>query len=237
MENNLNIFKHIVDFINELNDLCGARFKSVFLYKRIIKSTTFTHEIAIKRNIELFRSFCTENRDAIQTTDEKLIKNPVISYSDRVFLNFKEIFAFADEESKKSIWQHILVLSAFLDPLGNAKKVLKDMASKKEEGGNEEKFLNSLLEKIEASVDPAKDSTPTAAISNMLQNGTFNNILSSVQTGFESGNLDITKLLGAMQGMMTKIGGPDATAGMMGGLGNPLDMLKMLGPMLDSKKP
>lgn len=237
MENNLNIFKHIVDFINELSDLCGNRFKSVFLYKRVIKSTTFSHEIAIKRNIDLFRSFCTENRDAIQTTDEKLIKNPVISYSDRVFLNFKEIFGFADEDSKKSIWQHILVLSAFLDPLGNAKKVLKDMASKKEDGSNEEKFLTNILEKIESSVDPSKDSNPTAAISTMLQNGTFNTILSSVQNGFESGTLDITRLMGAMQGMMTKIGGDGAMAGAMGGMGNPLDMLKMLGPMLDNKKP
>ena len=124
------IFNSISKFIKELNIHFGNNQKSLQLYSRLIEKTTIIHDEPIKKHIKAFKKFCIDNRDAITNTDYKLIVEDKISYSERVYLNIKQIFNTADEDEKKVIWTHILHLSALLDPSNKAKEKSNNLSNK-----------------------------------------------------------------------------------------------------------
>lgn len=228
---NLNVFKVISNFINDLGDLFSDQ-HSLKLYKRFMQKTTFSHEQTINKNIELFRVFCVANRSSIESKDEKKLEQKKIEYSDKIFIDFSQIFSKADKESRDAIWQYLLTISAYLDPSSNAKKLLKQMSEeskKKGQSGNEENFLTNIIEKVEKSIDVKSASeNPTAAIAGILSSGVFTDLIGNMQNGIESGSLDINKLMGVVQGMMSTLS-TDGSGGPSAG-GNPMDMLKMLNP-------
>jgi hypothetical protein len=202
MDTNIIIFKTISTFIIDLSELYGKRQHSLSLYKRLISKTAIVHEKAIDKNIDIFKTFCIQNREAIQSKNETLLTNPLLKYSDRVFINMADIFKMADEESKEVIWRHLLTISAFLDPVSNAKKILKEM-QETETGSKEENFLTGIIEKVENSIDPqATSQNPMQAVASIMQSGVFTDLITSMQTGIESGELNINKLMGTVQGML-----------------------------------
>lgn len=204
--NNILIFKAISGFIRDLSDLYGKEQRSLNLYRRLIEKTSIIHEQAISKNIEIFRKFCVANRDAFQLADSDKVGETVIKYSDKVFIDMAAIFKLADSDSKQSIWKHLLTISAFVDPGSNAKKMLKEMSqdSKNNGGsGKEEDFLSSIIQKVEGSIDPeAASANPMAAISSIMTSGVFTDLIGSMQSGIESGELNIEKMLGTVQSML-----------------------------------
>lgn len=204
--NNILIFKAISGFIKDLSDLYGKEQHSLNLYRRLIEKTSIIHEQAISKNIEIFRKFCVANREAFQLADSDKVGETVIKYSDKVFIDMAAIFKLADSDSKQSIWKHLLTISAFVDPGSNAKKMLKEMSqdSKNKGGsGKEEDFLSSIIQKVEGSIDPeAATANPMAAISSIMTSGVFTDLIGSMQSGIESGELNIEKMLGTVQSML-----------------------------------
>jgi hypothetical protein len=204
--NNILIFKAISGFIRDLSDLYGKEQHSLNLYRRLIEKTSIIHEQAISKNIEIFRKFCVANREAFQLADSDKVGETVIKYSDKVFIDMAAIFKLADSDSKQSIWKHLLTISAFVDPGSNAKKMLKEMSqdSKNKGGtGKEEDFLSSIIQKVEGSIDPeAATANPMAAISSIMTSGVFTDLIGSMQSGIESGELNIEKMLGTVQSML-----------------------------------
>lgn len=201
------IFNSISKFIKELNVHFGEKQKSLQLYSRLIEKTTIIHDEPIKKHIKAFKKFCIDNRDAITKTDYKLISNDKIEYSERVYLNIKHIFNAADTDEKKVIWTHILHLSALLDPSNKAKEILKKSmnSDKNKGGGNEENFLNNIIDEVEEHVDP--NANPMQAVSNIMQSGLFNNLVGNMNDGLQNGDLDLSKLMGTVQSMVTNLTG------------------------------
>ena len=198
---NLLTFKAISKFINELAEIFSSDNHSLKLYSRLIQKTTLTHDNAIRKHIEVFRNFCINNRDSIVNKNIKL-NNPVVEYSEKVFINFNDIFKESDSETSNVIWNHLLTISALVDPSSKAKEILKSSKDTKEAN-----FLSDILNKVETNVNP--NSNPLEAVSSIMSSGVFTELISGMNSGIQDGSLDLGKLMGTVQKMCTSIGGID----------------------------
>ena len=221
-------FKAISNFTSELGELFSKKQRSLKLYCRLINKTTIVHDKSIKKHIDAFRRFCVTNRDAIVKKSVDDLTMSKISYSQRVFIDMIEIFNLSDKDTANVIWQHLLCISAIVDPAGKAKELLKENLAAGKTGGDETNFLTDIIDKVEANVDP--DASPMEAVSSIMKSGIFTDLIGGMNNGLENGSLDIGKLMGAVQGMVGQLG--DKTGGdpqaegamnmlstMMGGLG------------------
>lgn len=204
-------FRAICSFVSDLNDVYGNRYKPLKLYNRLISQTKITHDQAIKKHISIFHDFCQNNRSAISSQDANKLETPKIAYSDRVFIDMAHIFTMADKETIPIIWKHILTISAIIDPAGRAKDILKNIQAP---GKDETDFIQNIISKVEQNIKP--DSNPMEIMSTMMQSGVLNDLMSNMQGSISSGKMDIGKLLGAVQGMVSNMssevqGDPNAT--------------------------
>lgn len=189
-------FKAIHSFIAALNEEFGKKNKALKLYGRLIEQTTFSHEFAIKKHVKCFMEWCIKNREEIYAKKYQQLRGNV-SYSDKVFLNIKDLFKIADTEQRNVMWQHILTISALVDSTGRAKQILKQNY----QDSNESNFLTDIIEKVEGSIDPTNPN-PMDAIGKIMSSGVFTNLVSSMNEQVNSGELDITKMLSVVQSMV-----------------------------------
>lgn len=211
-DSNLLTFRAISTFVTDLSEIYCENQHSLALYARLLEKTSIIHEGPIIKHIESFRKFCVDNRDKIFQKDSELINNE-IRYSEKVYIDMKEIFELCknDLDTTATIWQHILTISAFVDPTGKAKQILKQNVNKKEivqknddTPTNEEDFLQDIFNKVENTVDPNSD--PMSAISGIMNSGIFTELVGGMQNGLQDGSLNINKLMGSVQGMVSKLG-------------------------------
>lgn len=201
-ETELIAFKTITSFINDLNESFYEDYPSIKLYHHLLSKTTLSHDSAISKHVKIWQQFCIDNRETIQVRSEKL-SNPIVEYSEKVTVDLSTVFNLCkgDKETKNVIWQHILTISALLDLAGEARKVLKELNEKG--GGGEADFLGDIITKIEDTVDPNAD--PMTAISSVMSSGIFTDLISGMGEGLQSGELDINKLMGSVQTMVSKM--------------------------------
>lgn len=251
IDTSLVTFKAISTFSSSLEEIFGKRQRPLKLYVRLLTRTTLSHEKAIKKHIEAFREFCTANREALETKDaKKLVKNKII-YSERVYIDMSRIFSAADKETTNIIWEHLLTIAALVDPTGKARQILKESA-KKGNSATEANFLTDIIGKVEKHVDPEAD--PMQAVASIMQSGVFADLVGGMGSGLQDGSLDLGKLMGTVQSMVSNLseGATDAkqwdTADLLGSMMGSLKagasdapsggvpdlsgVLNMMGPML-----
>jgi hypothetical protein len=222
-------FKAISTFTLELSQIFTS-YHSLKLYARLISKTTLSHDVAINKHVSVFRDFCIANRDAIVNKDLAAMVEDRAAFSERVFIDVKVILGKADTETAGAIWNHLLCISALVDPAGKAKAVLKEHMESKD-SGNEADFLTNIISKVEEHVDPEAD--PMTAVSSIMKSGVFTDLISGMNDGLSSGNLDLGKLMGSVQGMMGAMGGAGGMPDMMGGGSDPMAMMtQMMGGMM-----
>jgi hypothetical protein len=205
MSNHLVVFKSISNFISSLNECFGKDQKTLQLYARLISRTTVAHEEAIDKHIGIFKKFLNANKDAILEKSTEFEVNK-ISYNDRVYINMSVIFNKAENSEKDVIFQHLLNIYSQIDPESNAKKVLKDSMKKNrdaEDNGAEENFINNLIENVSKNVDENDD--PLKTVNNIMQSGVFTDLLGGMSNGINSGELDLGRLMGTVQTMVTSL--------------------------------
>jgi hypothetical protein len=193
-------FKAIHTFVMSLNEEFGSRNKALRLYARLIEQTTFSHELPIRKHVQAFTQFCVNNRDAILTKNINQMNQPKIAYSDRVFINLKELFKMADADQQSVMWQHILTISALVDSSGRAKQILKKTAKKG--SAKEVNFLTDMIEKVEKNINLDQASNPFEAITQIMSSGVLTDLIGSMNQNINSGQLDMSKMFGAIQGMI-----------------------------------
>ena len=199
-DNSLISFKLISSFVSELRELFSGKQRSLKLYFRLLSKTTLMHGEAIKKHVDAFRKFLTVNREYIYSkgTEGSLV-NGIITYSSKVFIDMQAIFELADRETKTVIFTHLLTISALVDPSGRAREILKEMKETPETD-----FLSDIFSKIEKSVDPDSDN-PMDAVSGFMGSGQFSELLSGMNQGMMDGSLDLGKLMGSLQGVISKL--------------------------------
>jgi len=203
-DSNVLIFKCICNFIKDLNESFGKYQKSLLLYAHLIEKTGIIHEEPIKKHMMCFHDFVKANEEAILAKDWALMNAFTIHYSDKVFIDIRDVYQRADAEEKKILWMHLITLLAVLHPSSQAKKVLQEEKSRKEKVGeeaNEEQFLSKLIDKVSVHMNP-KTSTPTEMMSNLMTSGVFNELVDNMNQGFSNGDLDIGKMIGSLQSMI-----------------------------------
>lgn len=195
----INYFNTIVNFINELSSLYGKKTKPLTLYQHLLSKTTFSCKDAINKNVNLFKTFCIENKENI--LERKLpLKNTLISYSSKVFLDINEMMVFAKEDNNlETIWSYLLTFLAMTDPSSNAKNILKHKSD-----DNSKKFIDNIIGQLEDKVDPNIEE-PNVAIGTIWSSGILSNIIGDLNEGVESGELNMDGLIGTLSGMLVKI--------------------------------
>ena len=254
------VFKAISDFVIELSSIFGNKkeHKSLLLYNRLIRKTKLfsSNKTPIRKHINTFTDFCIRNRIAIIQKNKNLIGVEavvsdtvvsdtvvsdtvvsdvssflIIQYSERVYIDIKSILKLSDEQTCDAIWNHLLTISAFVDPAGNAKEILKaNLKSTNGDNINENMFLENIISQVEKSIPPngsgSGDADPMKMISSIMQSGVFTDLIGGMNQGLSNGSLDIGKLMGTVQGL---IGGMTNIPGGDGGGENPMmNMMNMM---------
>jgi hypothetical protein len=205
-------FKAIASFIHDMNEIYGSNYKPLLLYSALVEKTGIIHEEPIRKHLTVFQQFLVDNEEAIMTRNEKIMKDSTIRYSEKVFINMAEIFEMAGND-KASIWQHLLTLSALLNPASKAKEILRKDKETKEP---EDDFLSHLVDKVGKHIDPSS-TNPMESMNNLVASGVFGELMSSMDKGIGDGTLDMQKMVGSLQNMI-------------GSLSTMMDVDKMKGP-------
>jgi hypothetical protein len=193
-------FKAISNFTAELGELYSKKQRSLMLYNRLIKKTTVVHDKSIKKHIDAFSLFCTSNKDAIMSKSIEKIVTSRICYSQRVFIDIIDILHMSDKDTSNVIWEHLLCISALLDPSGKAREQWKEnLASVKSRKG-ESTFLTDIFDKVKSVVDI--NSSPMEIISSLMKSGIFNEIVSNMKKGLSDGSLNLAELTKEIQNMV-----------------------------------
>lgn len=193
------IFKAIVSFIRDLNEIYGTSQKSLCLYAALIEKTGLVHEEPIKKHIKSFHNFITSNETAILQKNMTLFVDPVIRYSEKVYIDISEIMSLAKENFSdiQEIWKHLLTLSALLNPASQARQILQQDNNNTQD----DSFLTDLIDKIGKHVDPTS-SNPMESMTSLMSSGVFNEIMSSMNDGVQEGKLDMRSMVGGLQKMI-----------------------------------
>lgn len=205
VDTSLVTFKAISNFTTSLEEVFGKDERPLKLYVHLISKTTLSHEKAIHKHIEAFRLFCTANREALEARSVSKLVETKISYSERVYIDISRIFAAADKETTAIIWKHLLTISALVDPTGKARQILKDAAEKGTSPATEANFLNDIIGKVEEHVDP--DANPMEAVASIMKSGVFAELVGGMGNGLQDGSLDLGKLMGTVQSMVSTLSG------------------------------
>jgi hypothetical protein len=202
--NELLAFQAISSFIGDVNTVFGSSQRSLGLYARLIEKTTFKNVDAIRKHILAFKKFCIESRNGLKEQNADNLSANNISYSERVYINVKQILRKSDRQSSDAVWQHLRTISAICDPQAKMKEVLQ---SQPENSANKSKdFLQGLLSKVEDNID--KDATnPTEAVSKLMSSGVMEEMMTEMSAGMQNGDLNLGSLMGSIQGMVSNIQG------------------------------
>lgn len=229
-QSNLIVFQAISNFTKCLAEIYGSEQKSLALYERLINHTTLSHADAIEKHIAAFRAFCTTNRDKILEQNDKELDNPSIVYSPRVYINLKPIFEKADEDTKSTIWSHLVSILALVDKTSSSlcKDALAKLMTKIDEPTPEsDDFISNIMNKVEKHVKP--DASPQEAMASIFSSGIISELMTSFTTGMQNGQMDVGKLMGSVQKMMGGIQGEEAPEGAGDMMGMMTNMMGMLG--------
>lgn len=202
-DNSLIAFKAITNFTKELTSVFGKTHRPLKLYNHLITKTTLAHDEIIKKHIQAFREFCVENSEALYEKNKEKITKTKVEYSNRVYIDLKLILNKADRETSNVIWQHLLTISALVNPAGKAKQVLKELKEKSNsEASNEIDFIQNLISKVETEVDP--NANPLEAVTSIMQSGMFQNLVTDITENVNSGNFNINRMIGSLKGVITE---------------------------------
>jgi hypothetical protein len=200
MDSQSKIFNQIVTFVDDLATEFGTKQHSLILYNRLLSKTKLEHQDSVKKHIKAFENFTNKNRLAILDKDVTKFVDTKILYSVKVHIKMDEIFKMADTNTSNNIWKYLLVITRMINPADTA--VLKLLEKVNEEKSNESNFLTNIISDIEKHVDP-NTTDPMAAIMGLVSSGAFTNIISTMSASVEDGSIDMNKLFGSVQGMMS----------------------------------
>lgn len=210
-DSTLLIFKAITAFVHDMNEIYGDRHKPLSLYAHLVEKTGIIHEEPIRKHLQIFRTFLTENEDAIMGRDTTTMKTHTIQYSEKVYIDMNEIWTMSEDSvaDRESIWKHLLTLSALLNPSSQAKEILRREREKESSASassadgvrSEDDFLSGLIDKVGKHIDPTS-ANPMDSMNSLMSSGVFGELMTSMDKGIENGTLDMQKMVGSLQKMI-----------------------------------
>ena len=209
-------FQAISQFVVDANEVGGSTQRSLQLYSRLIEKTNLTSREAIKKHISGFLRFCLENRESLKTQQIESLDPTTVEYSPRVYINIRLLLKNSSGEDQEAIWNHLMTISAIVDPEAKMKEVLTEKAkieqksendtiiSLNSDGSAEDDFIQNIMTKVETSVDP-NSTDPSAALGQIMTGGLMTDMMSSMTQGMQNGSLDLGKMMGSLQKMVGQL--------------------------------
>ncbi len=195
-----NAFCKILNFVNELNNVFGSKYKNIKKYYNLLKKSQ-TKPFAVDKNASIFESFVVKNKTFIIEKDiSKLVSDNITFSENNVFINIRQIINESDDETKDVIFKHLQVISYAL--LGDEK--VKE-AILKDNGDNEGKFIDTFMQKVTNAFEKENYSDPLSATLGLLQSGIFNDVVQSLSSKHKSKEISIDKLVNKLQSTMTNM--------------------------------
>jgi len=189
-------FTKILTFVKELNNTFGNKYQNIQLYYKLLKKTPVSNKVAIKKQNLVFSTFLSNNEEAVLKSDYSLFKDDKISFSDRVYINIRQIIS--ESEDASVIFKHLQLISILF------KKDDKMIEALKSENDDKEgQFLNKFMNKVETvfNTSDTPETDPMKAAMSLIQSGVLSDMTKEISTG----KLNINKLLGNLQGMMKDV--------------------------------
>lgn len=197
MGENMKLYKCIKTYVKNLDECYGEDLVNIRLYNNLLKKTTSSHTEAIDKHIKLFSDFCDVNEKIILSNEYNNLVNSKIKFTENVYLDMNEILEMCDDNSeKKNMWKHLQLMCSVNNPSINAKEVLFQKET------SETNFLKNMMDKVESSVENMDSSNPMEAITGMMSSGVFSELVGSMTSGLQSGDLNIGNLLGTVNEMV-----------------------------------
>ncbi len=184
-------FSKILAFVNELNRNFGNKHKNLGLYYTFLKEKTpLSNKKAISKQNDVFKKFLENNREAVLNMDVKLLKDDNIAFSEKVYINLKQLLT-ENKDAVEVIFKHLQLISALLLEDNTMIEALKE--------DKESKFLDKYVSKIDElfkNTNGVED--PMAAAMSLLQSGA----LSDMTKELKEGKLNVGKLITSLQEKM-----------------------------------
>lgn len=205
--NDLAAFQHILDFVTNIQDHFGSvknnSVRPINLYYRLISKMGFNDDDLILKHINVFQTFCVNNRDAIMNRDCKKIVNSRIEFSDKIYIDMKYIFKSADAITTKVIWEYILAISRYVDPTEKVDELIKNL--KHESAGKESNFIADMMETLGTQINDGGSTNPMEMIGGLMNSDLFTTMVGSMNSNIQNGDLDLGKLMGSMAGLVNNV--------------------------------
>jgi hypothetical protein len=184
-------YSKILAFVNELNRNFGDKHKNLGLYYVFLKEKTpLSNKKALAKQNNVFLKFLENNREAVLNMDLKLLRDENISFSEKVYINIKQLLT-ENKDAREVIFKHLQLISALLITDDKMVDALKE--------DKENKFLDKYVSKIDdlfKNTNGVED--PMAAAMSLLQSGA----LSDMTKELKNGNLNVGKLISSLQEKM-----------------------------------
>lgn len=207
-------FGCIRSFVDDLWELFGDE-KSplpINLYRRLLRNVN-------EDDVEIVNYFLSGFRYFLQTYEEQILEGRLtdipkgvrINYKDsnKVYLDIQKYIYKSDPETRDVIRQHLLTISTILDPNSNKMEKLDNSGIEDlgiDESTPEGKLFGDIMHRTRdamSSFGEEDTMNPTIAFISLAQSGFLTDLMGDFQQRAESGEIDIQKLFGTMQSMMT----------------------------------
>lgn len=203
---NIDAFGAIVNFVNDLWDVFGkgSVVTPLSLYHRLISKINLSDTEGIQKAVSGFKTFFSSNEVYLVANKlENIPRGVVINYgtSDKIVLEIQKFIYQSDPSIKASIRQHLLTISAIIEPdtkkIEQLEKRLNDLNV--DTNTAEGKFISNIMEKAKTGMSSIDTNDPTQAMMAIFQSGVIQEMIGGLQNGVTSGQMDIRTLMSTMQ--------------------------------------
>ncbi len=202
-DKSLKIFSKILAFGKELNDTFGNKYNNVRLYYKLLKKTPVANKSAISKHNYIFENFYNSNKQFVISKSIKELVFDNITFSDKVFINIKQLMNETDKETRETIFKHLQLISYMITGDKEIKESLTGTSiAALDDKDNESEFISGFMSKVEGAFRDKNYDNPLTATMDLLQSGIFTDVVNTMSKDLSSGKLNINKLLGNVQGMV-----------------------------------
>ena len=219
-------FCKILNFVNELNNVFGSKYKNIKKYYNLLKKSQ-SKPFAVSKQTAIFDQFVNQNKEFVISKDvSKLTMDDIVFSENNVFINLRQVITESDSETKDAIFKHLQVISyAFSNDEQIKQAILKDNKD------NEGQFIDTFMQKVTNAFETQNYSDPLSATLGLLQSGIFNDVVQTLSSKHKSKEISIDKLVNKLQSTMSDMSKELGSSGIDVGPLNQLSHLSSLGGM------
>lgn len=208
--NHEKIFSTFTEFVASLKDSYGNQYHELKLYNLLLENTGIIHVEQREKHVNLLKKYLIDNQLAILEQDvSKLKDNYHLVYSEKIFINLKEIIS-KNQEDQDAIWEYLLILLALTVPDTKAQNILTTKQQTSKVNVSEDNIFGNLLNNITQQLEQTdlNETNPMALVSSIMNSGMMNDIFQSFSNPNNNGQtpeFDFNQMLNSFQDVMKNL--------------------------------